>query len=503
MDQMKKLWAALAEDSKFTPVLVYCVLGGISVILYSASSCLSYRCGFPLDDAWIHQTYARNLAHSLEWSFLPGKPSTGSTSPLWTVLLAPGYWLGLNPLIWSNLLGWLLLVGLSLLAYHGIRVLFPDFKRYAIWMGVVVCFEWHMVWAAVSGMETLLAATIYFLALLYMLKPGHSWWITGFLAGMCVWVRPDGITILLLAAICLWTSRTTNRKWIFDTINLGLGFLIVILPYLLLIYLISGDWLPATFYAKQAEYAELQSTSIVSRVLQQASLPLIGVGVLLLPGFLYSLAASIIKRQWWQVAAMVWIFAFGLLYAIRLPVTYQHGRYLMPAMPVFWFWGLIGSIYMIHSMKFHYLYARVLTRSWLLSMVLLLVVFWVLGSTAVARDVRFIESEMVDTAVWIENNTNQDTRIAAHDIGAMGYYSNRYILDLAGLINPEVIPFIRQQERLGEYLEENDVDYLVTFPGWYPELGKNLPVVYRNEQGYSPVLGGENMVVYQWTSQFR
>jgi len=35
--------------------------------------------GFPLDDAWIHQTYARNLGLSGMMAFTPGEPSAGST----------------------------------------------------------------------------------------------------------------------------------------------------------------------------------------------------------------------------------------------------------------------------------------------------------------------------------------------------------------------------------------------------------------------------------------
>mgnify|MGYP000433304428 FL=1 len=45
---------------------------------------------FPLDDSWIHQTYARNLALYGEWAFTPGIASTASTSPLYTVVLAVG-----------------------------------------------------------------------------------------------------------------------------------------------------------------------------------------------------------------------------------------------------------------------------------------------------------------------------------------------------------------------------------------------------------------------------
>ena len=68
------------------------------VLLYLVASASRLRLGFPLDDAWIHQTYARNLATRGEWSFIAGQPSGGSTAPLWTMVLSLGHWLRLSPL---------------------------------------------------------------------------------------------------------------------------------------------------------------------------------------------------------------------------------------------------------------------------------------------------------------------------------------------------------------------------------------------------------------------
>ncbi len=52
------------------------------------------------------------------------------------------------------------------------------------------------------------------------------------------------------------------------------------------------------------------------------------------------------------------------------------------------------------------------------------------------------------TSLWVHAHTDSADLIAAHDIGALGYFGGRPILDLAGLVNPEVIPFIRDQEKL-------------------------------------------------------
>ena len=48
--------------------------------------------GLPLDDAWIHLVYARSLAALHGFAFNPGQLETGSTSPLWTLLLVPASW---------------------------------------------------------------------------------------------------------------------------------------------------------------------------------------------------------------------------------------------------------------------------------------------------------------------------------------------------------------------------------------------------------------------------
>ncbi|MBE2268505.1 MAG: hypothetical protein IAE80_09775, partial [Anaerolinea sp.] len=64
----------------------------IAAFALTALYALSAGGNFSLDDSWIHQTYARNLAQTGQWAFVPGVPSAASTSPLYTVALAVGYW---------------------------------------------------------------------------------------------------------------------------------------------------------------------------------------------------------------------------------------------------------------------------------------------------------------------------------------------------------------------------------------------------------------------------
>jgi hypothetical protein len=268
-------------------------------------------------------------------------------------------------------------------------------------------------------------------------------------------------------------------------------------PYLLFNRALSGNWWPNTFFAKQAEYAVLRQVPLWRRFLSLASLPLIGPGAILLPGFVLWLWGAVHRRDWRGLAAAVWLLGYLLLYAMRLPVTYQHGRYIIPAMPVYLVWSLAGFACWLRP-AISTPWRRVVGRAWMISLILLTLAFWARGASAYASDVAVIESEMVAVAHWVAENTEVGDLIAAHDIGALGYFGGRDLLDLAGLVSPEVIPFIRDEEQLAQHLDAQKARYLVTFPGWYPQLVQRAHPLFDTRAGFSLQQGGENMVVYEW-----
>jgi hypothetical protein len=111
----------------------------------------------------------------------------------------------------------------------------------------------------------------------------------------------------------------------------------------------------------------------------------------------------------------------------------------------------------------------------------------------------FIERELVDVAHWLREETPPQALVATHDIGAVGYFSQRTLVDIAGLANPEVIPFIDDEERLLAYLEEKKVDYFVTFPSWYPAVvaSPKFRLIYRTNYPWTVAAGFENNAIYE------
>jgi hypothetical protein len=468
----------------------------LSVGLYLAFSGVYYHIGFPLDDAWIHQTYARNLALRGEWSFLPGQPSGGSTAPLWSALLALGFWLKPAPYIWTYSLGVVALWGLAVLGESLVRRLVSSYRPRFPWVGAALALEWHMVWAAASGMETLLFALLATAVLVQVISGSQKYFSLGLLIGLSVWVRPDGVTLLGPAVLVILLMQPSWSKRLRSLVNLGLGFGSLFAIYLLFNLMISGSPLPNTFYAKQAEYADYLKLPFLIRLGNEAFPVLKGVGVILLPGIMLTLVSALRRRSWAVLAAAIWFVGFLVLYAWRLPVTYQYGRYVMPAMPMYFLLGLAGLVECTLVRGPHWRW--IASVSWRLATGGLLVIFWVLGAFHYAQDVAIIDSEMVATAKWVSANVPPGALVAAHDIGALGYFGGHDLVDLAGLVSPEVIPFIRDENRIAAYLNERGATYLVTFPDWYQHLTSGLSPVFTTGAPYAPALGEQNMAVYRW-----
>jgi hypothetical protein len=120
-----------------------------------------------------------------------------------------------------------------------------------------------------------------------------------------------------------------------------------------------------------------------------------------------------------------------------------------------------------------------------------------------ARNVDEINRMHLAIGEWVARNTQEDAILAANDIGGIAYISERQIVDLAGLITPEIVPILRGHDSsnaLVDYLVRQGVDYVVVFPQWFPQLagrGDVLVPVHQVTLRQRTISGGERMVVYR------
>lgn len=475
--------------------------------------------GFPLDDSWIHQVYARNLAQTGQWAFVPGVPSQASTAPLYTLLLAVGYAVGVDFRLWTHMLGALSLAAAGMIGARLAARVSSSERWLTVVSGLALVLAWHLIWAAASGMETMLFSTLT-LAMValawrelddrppdtreYPLLRGASF---GVLAALAAMTRPEAVVLAALAGLLMVIVRPqrswrTFAGWAWGA---GLGFSVAVAPYLAQNLQLTGGLLPDTAAAKQAQNAPIVAGfSLATRLWEMVKPLLAGGQLLLLPG----VAACVLvilkqarrdRRAALLLLPLLWAAALVVLYAARLPAPYQHGRYVIPALPGWIILGVVGTTWMLRWGRSS-LPGRVLSRSLALAAALAFAYFVAAGAVAYQKDVRIIDEEMVTAARWVAAHVPPEERLAVHDIGALGYFAPRPILDLAGLVSPEIVPFINDADRLWSWLQSQDARYLMAFPDQIPgddPTDTRLCPVFNTGGATAPAAGGANMVVYR------
>ncbi len=463
--------------------------------------------GVPLDDAWIHFQFARNLARGDGFAYNPGQPTAGSTAPLWTVLLAGGYAIGGR----FPLAGQLLSAVCFLLTVAGSYVLTRELtgRRWAAGLaGALVALNGRMAWAGLSALETCLFTALSLAAILGHLRDRHAGRYrlrTAALFGLAALARPEGYLLFALAladhglrALASGSPVASLRAQAARLLP-GVGlFAGLVLPTLIFSLHTAGQLLPNTFSAKATlsfrpsiDFLSLSARYLILDNAVMLPFFVLGIGALFGPARLLS----------------TWAAGLPLVYAFLHATLYQHGRYLMPLIPCN---AAIGVTGLLEARRL----AR--RRGWrwpgsqraLGALVALLVVggtAWRLPTMArqFAWNVNNINEMHVALGEWVAEHTPPDAVLALNDIGAITYLSQREVVDLAGLVTPEVVPILRGPDptsRLMELMAERRVDYVIIFPEWFPTLAQRsdlLTPVHRVSVERRTITGGETMVVYR------
>lgn len=461
---------------------VFLVTAALAVSFFVFLADQRHDIGFPLDDSWIHQTYARNLADYGEWSFVRGEPSTASTAPLYSLLLAAGHVLNLAPYFWAHVLG---ITSLTLGAVFAARVgeqLFPKIPFSGWATGLSILLTWHLVWAAASGMETMQFMALSLLVIWLAFRelderispqPKHIVFrgaALGAAGGLLFLTRPEGILLVGLAGLLALLSFGFNdwQRYFLWASGVGICWLVVVAPYVAYNYNLTGDLLPSTAAAKIAENAPARAESILTRYAKMLAPLSAGAQLMGLPGIVAGIWLTIKqaredRKNVMLLLPFIWSIVHVTVYVLRLPAPYQHGRYVMPALPPLLLYMAGGLIALVLRYKFSMM-GRVLTRTIALGTALALPGFMWIGGQAYANDVRIINTEMVKTAQWVRDHVPPTEVFAVHDIGALGYFAPRSIIDTAGLVTPDIVPLLLHGEKMMVFLCENHAKWLMVLP---------------------------------------
>ncbi|HEV8245136.1 MAG TPA: hypothetical protein VGP93_05185 [Polyangiaceae bacterium] len=426
--------------------------------------------GFPLDDAWIHALVARTFVEQGTLGIAPGLHGSGATSTLWALILALGHALHVGAPAFALLINAFLLLAAGQVA---LRMLLADGMVAGSATAAAVAFAIapNFVWFAASGME----ATLFSFLSLWAIQAWNSDRARGkYAAGVALALlsltRPEGILLLPLLALC--RRPRTLGEWS----SLTLAPVVVSACHAIFNFARTGHFLPATLGGRRWMWLsplgglnalERAAVLVVDWINRLAEFSL---GSLDHWWFWLALAlaiwgaASALKAPR-QRALIAWTLLHVGIYALALPTLGHGGRYqpLLPAL--FLMLTALGALRLGRSVLG---LASARLRSAVFALLALAALALALagpGTSLLAwRRAQHDAVEHINTTEIgmgrLIARLPPSAVIASFDIGGIGYFSGRPIVELGGLSSDEIVPLL-WQGRVSRYLRERRVDYVV------------------------------------------
>jgi hypothetical protein len=419
------------------------------------------------DDAFITFRYSENLARGHGLVYNIGIRTLGTTAPLFALLLAGMRRFGLPVPIASVLIGVASDVASGLLIYRLVR---RDLGVLPAVLAVsVFAVDPHLIRVGVGGMESSLFLALSLLLIELLLQ---RWAVAAFpLASASLYVRPEGV-LLWLASLAL-LAREHGRARL-RTASLALGSAITLLP-LLLMQLYYGSPAPQSVLSKGHKVGGSLWDVLTVFFFPPGSALQTVLTLLAVPGVAFAWRRSRFGR-----VLAVWLGIYVLAYLAARPHMWT-----WYALPVYCGKAVFAGVALAQLLRraapeSPRLEARALSAAASLAVVAAAGMAFVAGGSPVRRHVyRPLQA-------WCETNLRGGETIAAGDVGALGYYCDAFIYDLAGLVWADRWQFADHLEVVET--EKPDYIFAETASYWSSlfDPGSPLRQRYRPVQRFSP-----------------
>jgi len=429
-----------------------------------------------LDDSYIALQYGYNISTGRGWVYNPGERINGCTSPVNTLFAAAAVALSREHPEWvMHFFGDAFLATVCIL----IAVIFWEHKKYlAALIGplFIIC---DNLMHGVYGMEPLLFLMMGLVCLQLYLKK-NSWLGVGL--GLLTLSRPDG---LVLAGVILLAKMIREKRIPLRDIALACA---VVIPWLLFALGYFHSILPSTLSAKIAQKESgLWRTKLFALALvpfwkerYHAAAP-----ELLLLGFLMIGIYESIRRFHAGLILVLWAALHTLAYTMmKVEVYYWYFAPVMLTTDIIIALGadtVWAKVRDWHRMKSR-AGSAALNAASLAVVLALLFPHWLLLRHSVNLGIPPREKSYTVVGKWLKANTGPDKSVLATEIGAIGYFSERKIIDPCGLVVPKDIIEELRQSKFKKLLDRYPPDYvLIHHDIWEMEMLilRELPKNYK------------------------
>jgi hypothetical protein len=419
------------------------------------------------DDPFITFRYAKNLVAGYGFVYNPGERILSTTTPLFTLLLSAIH------LVTTDIHFLAILIGVVSLIIGGLLLF--DLSR--SWNSLLVGWTGLLLYTTFPLLaRTLGSETPLYLALciaVYAFYARKRYELTAVFAGLATLARPDGILVPLILGADYLMHRRGSIPWRPVVIFSG-----IVAAWVLFAWFYFGSPLPVTLLAKQRQGAMLISQGFIenfpSILSEYLRWPYVLQSILAIFGLIYALWK---KRAW--VVFLAWPILYFLAYSF-LGVSGYFWYYapLVPGFIVATGLGISGIRDLFHSIakeRSFWIGQTVNVMTGLLLLILLISNVRNLYQASRQVDNRYAIYKA--SGEWLRENTNPEDKVGSLEVGIIGYYSERTMVDFAGLIQPKVAerldPDSTYEDAATWAIETYRPDYIVLQEGLFSDLERN------------------------------
>jgi hypothetical protein len=446
-------WVGRIRSSPVCPTIVLIALALLLRLLWIAYTDFIY------EDAFITFRYAQQIAEGNGFVYNPGERVYGTTTPLFTLLLAG--WLlipGTEVVAGARLIGLASSIGTLFLLLVTLRRIQTTQLQQLLVVGLIGLSS--KFWAKdTGGMETPLVIFLMTASWYAYANRRLSW--AGVLSGLLLWTRID--LILWPVSLCI-TEIFSNGK---SALKIAWLTIVVYLPWMIFAWIYFNSPIPHTITAKWVAYTQPNQDPYLSHLfvfikwLNPVHFPdpleLVSIIVAFsVVGVAAWQTSRIYKQQQLGVLPM-----FVILEVIRIVISRAtiFSRYFTPA-----FWAVL--ILLGLGLGSFAIKVRLGRKLLLFSGVVTLIIFLVLGFRAAerVRDAQIYRHDgaLKPAGLWLRQNSYPAARVQLEPLGYIGYYSERVMIDEVGLITPQMVDLKRRGVfELDQYIAFFQPDYVL------------------------------------------
>ncbi len=380
------------------------------------------------DDTFIYLKYSQNIANGNNFSFNKGEPSFGVTGSFWALLNVIPFLIGINAFWFAKLLD-LLFIICSFYIFYKLTYFFWEnhnnlFRILAV--SIFIINPW-VIRSSFTGMETSLAVLV-ILSIFYLFY-SRKYYLLFLLIGLSMLVRPETFLLffIFLGLVIYNFNKAGNLRLSLIAKYIGMT-LVIIVPFWIFAYFNFGTIIPNTSLGKAVLSADMKLTLLNAREIFRLF-------VLVAPFETVFAAGAIIllfyKKQYIEFLPLIlWICGFLLLYVSSTPAVMA--RYFLVLYP----FVVLLCVKLIENIKIRRIF----------SIPAFLIILTVYSQIVFYRYIKpycdgytlGVNYCLIPLGKWLNNNTSEGSRILVNDVGAIGFYADRYIIDAAALINRDL-----------------------------------------------------------------